>query len=260
MKALLDRDPWPENLSLATRSRGLKTGLYQQIENLEVKMQIKFDFIIIDTLQKVKPPPKSKSDEYAEIYNLISDLDTFGRGRGTAFLAIHHTRKSTGINTDPFDDALGSVGLQGAVTTMMVLRQDRRENIAKFYAIGKDIERCEKSLERAGVRWISLQDNKNPDEKSNFYENHALRKAILKILETEESGMHETTKENLKTQVHIISGKSMYTSVYQLTDDLNLLKPLFWIKDAIIYRDNSDKPVKRNGITLRLISFQKIKK
>ena len=124
---------------------GLVETLEQYIvENPECKL------IVIDTLLMITPP--MNDSPYANDYNNIVALKKFADKHEIAVVLIHHTRKLKA--KDPFEEILGTSGLNGAADTMMILtREERGNSIGKLKYTGRDIGDEEIALEFCDGDW-----------------------------------------------------------------------------------------------------------
>jgi len=75
---------------------------------------------------------------YSEIYNALGPLIDIARETGTHLLLPHHARKAP--NADPVDSPLGSIGLAGVASTIIVLkRTENRRSVQTVQRIGQDL-------------------------------------------------------------------------------------------------------------------------
>ena len=126
-------------------NNGLVEELEQYIgENPECRL------IVIDTLLMITPP--MNDSPYANDYNNIVALKKFADKYEIAIVLIHHTRKLKA--RDPFDEILGTSGLNGAADAMMILSRDgRTESRGTLKYTGRDIGDEEISLEFHDGDW-----------------------------------------------------------------------------------------------------------
>jgi hypothetical protein len=103
--------------------------------------------IIVDTLQKLRPPAKRSGDDYAADYAFLARLQEIAFVYNCAVLVIHHTRKVQSED-DPFVEVSGSTGLTGAPDTVLIMRLAAKSEEAKkgeprdgtLFVTGRDIE------------------------------------------------------------------------------------------------------------------------
>ncbi|MBF9024764.1 AAA family ATPase [Rhodobacterales bacterium HKCCD6035] len=98
--------------------------------------------IIIDTIAAIRNPSEREknydvtSTEFGNLRKLAHDL-------GVAIVAVHHNRKSTGMETSPVEMILGSTGISATVETIMVLQRQKGTQDLNMLLTGKDIEEQE---------------------------------------------------------------------------------------------------------------------
>ena len=115
------------------------SGLYKQLNDyFDLKPEV--EFVIIDTLQLVRPSKQKGDDEYASIYRLLNSIRPFWQERQIGFLLVHHTRKRSINDVDPFETFLGSQGLTGATDAMYLIQAIKGEDYCNFYGRGRDFE------------------------------------------------------------------------------------------------------------------------
>lgn len=127
----------------------LDQGLVDELERYVVENP-ECRLIVIDTLLMITPP--MNDSPYANDYNNIVALKKFADKYEIAMVLIHHTRKMKA--KDPFDEILGTSGLNGAADAMMILsREGRKESKGTLKYTGRDIEDEEINLEFHGGDW-----------------------------------------------------------------------------------------------------------
>jgi hypothetical protein len=110
--------------------------------------------IVIDTLEKFRPPQNGKAAAYSADYEAVAGLQKIASKYRIAIVINHHVRKMEA--DDPFDTVSGTVGLTGAADTILILR--RHAGSVALHARGRDIEEMETALqfERPTCRWTIL--------------------------------------------------------------------------------------------------------
>ena len=145
----------PEGVMLATEAADVSHGFMEQLE-MVLQQQHDVNLVIIDTLQKVKPPSRRDQTAYEADYKVLSDFAALARKYDVCILFLHHTKKSNGFDTDPFESILGSTALQGAADGMLTIKKKQRtDDEATLYAAGRDIEQQELiiSFDKECCRW-----------------------------------------------------------------------------------------------------------
>ena len=128
--------------------------------------------VVIDVLQRVKPPGKSSNQNaYERDYDCFSELQSWATRHAIAVLALHHTRK--GGADDPLEALSGSNGLSAVADTTLVL--DRDSQGTTLYVRGRDVEERDSALTSVNGLW-HLQGDAVATRRS------AQRSAILEAL------------------------------------------------------------------------------
>lgn len=195
-KMLSGKKP-PEGVEFITQAPRVEDGLLDEIERrLSENANIKL--VIIDTLQKVKPPSSKTETAYEQDYKLLGKITELARKNDCCILLIHHLRKGTGFNADPFEKILGSTALQGATDTMAVIEREKRtENGAVLHITGRDISPQDLALTFNNYQWESLGDVGSIElmRMELAYRNNPAVMTLKKRLEEIENDENEPIKE-----------------------------------------------------------------
>jgi hypothetical protein len=130
------------------------------LEDLRLTLRLYPDIrlVIIDTLGRVLPPGID-TNAYGETYEFLGDLRAIACNLHCAIIVTHHCNKKTA--EDPYDEILGSTGIQGAVDTSIVLRRGRGAADAILHLTGRDVEEQELAIQfDESIGWILLGDAK----------------------------------------------------------------------------------------------------
>lgn len=121
----------PSNLYLTTlddeeRVDLINNGFVEQIEDF-IKEYTDIGVVVVDVFQKVRPKKmRGESDDYERAYNEIGPLNKLAGKYHISIILVSHLRK--GDSDDPYDNILGSTGLQGAVSQMIVMSRQRTKD------------------------------------------------------------------------------------------------------------------------------------
>lgn len=161
-------DEYDGDLDFAIRARKINEGLIEQLEQY-IKEHQKCKFIIIDTLQMVRP---STSDcKYASDYEDLSMLKRFADENNLAIMVVHHTRKMH--DQDVFNTISGTNGIAGCADGMLVFdKVNRADGSAVLNVTGRDCVFCELKLRFKDCHWEliertsqeELEEREIPDE------------------------------------------------------------------------------------------------
>jgi len=121
LKQMLQYDRAPKDLHLFTEWPRMGSGGIKDLDNL-VKNIKDLRLVIIDTLQKIRPPGKANGNLYGEDYDVIARLKKIADDNQVCVLVIHHLRKMEA--SDPFDMFSGTLGLTGAADGLMVMNRN----------------------------------------------------------------------------------------------------------------------------------------
>jgi RecA-family ATPase len=106
----------------------------------------------VDTLAMVKTPTTKGQSYYEADYDSVVELRQLAAEFGIAIIVIHHQHKAEA--DDLFDTVSGTLGLTGAVDTIMIL--DRTSNGTILAARGRDIEEINQAVEFDNCAWRIL--------------------------------------------------------------------------------------------------------
>lgn len=102
-----------------------------------------YTMVMIDTLEMIRPP--RRANPYEDDYRAMSGLRDLASKHRTAFVVVHHNRKSAttvsdGDDSDPLERVSGTMGLTGCVDNILVLSRLRNTKLGELYVMGRDIE------------------------------------------------------------------------------------------------------------------------
>lgn len=144
LSALLDGEPFPSNLHLATDWPMIENGGLERLD-IWLEQHPKVKLVVIDVLARFRTAPKGNI--YQEDYTAIARIQEVAVKHFVAVLVIHHTNKLQD-SPDVFDKISGSTGLTAAADTVAVLeRYNRTGAAAKLTIAGRDVEAQELAIE-----------------------------------------------------------------------------------------------------------------
>jgi hypothetical protein len=133
---------WPPRLTFLCEMPRLAEGGLDVIKQW-IKSVAAPRMVIIDTLAMVKAPKKLAETGYDADYNAVKELRALANQYGIAILLIHHQRKAEA--DDAFDTVSGTLGLTGAVDTILIIKRDSSGNMV-LHGRGRDLVEIEKAL------------------------------------------------------------------------------------------------------------------
>lgn len=183
-KALAGR-PVPKNFYLETETDALNNGFIEQIESY-MEQDPDIGVVVIDVFQIIRTPSKSmKETEYEHAYRDITPLNELALKYHIAIILVCHDRKAVDPE-DPFSNILGSTGLQGAATQMMVMFRKRKDDPIHISVKGKTIDGLPElnvKLENAQWEIVSGGDTAEREKaelQKQYFESN-IRKAVLAV-------------------------------------------------------------------------------
>ena len=184
---MLNGRPCPENFYLETETSPIEGGFTEQIEAyLEEDPDI--GVVVVDVFQIIRSPAKSfKESEYEHAYRDITPLNVLAQKHHISIILVCHDRKAVDPD-DPFSNILGSTGLQGAASQMIVMFRKRKEDPIHVSVKGKTIDGLpDFDVKLENAEWSVVDSSLYADrEKAAAYEefnNSIIRKAVQKIAE-----------------------------------------------------------------------------
>jgi hypothetical protein len=167
IKALFPPDqtlPDMSRLEWVTEAPQLDKGFLDRLERWRLSVKDP-RLVIIDVLQRIKPPGNKTQNAYESDYSTWAPLQEWATRHGVAVLGLHHTKK--GGTEDPLEALSGSNGLSACADTTIVL--DRNQNGRTLYVRGRDVEEKETAVIFTALCWSILgnaADVRRSDERS----------------------------------------------------------------------------------------------
>ena len=187
LKKALKGKPVPENFYLETETDSINNGFVEQIEAY-MKEDPKIGVVVVDVFQIIRSPVKNqKESEYEHAYRDITPLNELAQKYHIAIILVCHDRKAVDPD-DPFANILGSTGLQGAATQMMVMFRKKKNDPIHISVKGKTIDGLpELNVKLDNAEW-SVVEAANTEEREKAeameeYLNSEIRTAVLTIAE-----------------------------------------------------------------------------
>lgn len=185
-KMLQGKDP-PKNFYLETETDPLDDGFIDQIEHY-LQEDPNIGVVVIDVFQIIRTQAKSfKETEYEHAYRDITPLNELAQKHHISIVLVCHDRKAVDPD-DPFSNILGSTGLQGAATQMMVMFRKRKDDPIHLSVKGKTIDGLpDLNVELKNAQWSIVEGVNSADreaaEQYREYMESDIRMAVIKIME-----------------------------------------------------------------------------
>jgi hypothetical protein len=136
--------PWPKRLTLCYDLPRLGEGGAEAIRDWIMSVPNP-RMVAIDTLAMIRALKKVDESNYQSDYLALLELRALANEFGIALPVSHHLRKAEA--DDPFDTISGTLGLTGAVDSMLVLKRSvRGGGNYVLHGKGRDLVEIEKAL------------------------------------------------------------------------------------------------------------------
>lgn len=113
--------------------------------------------VIVDVLQKIRPPARSQQSEYDAVYKAMHELHRWASLYRISVIVIHHTKKGGSTTSDPFEAVSGTMGLTASADTTVILSHDPSGDFdGVFYGRGRDLPEFEEPLTFSGSVWTHI--------------------------------------------------------------------------------------------------------
>lgn len=156
-----------------TESRTLGQGALDDMEGWLQARRDSARLVVVDTLVCMRD---GVTDERKGIwradYDSVKVLSALANGFGIGIVVVVHTTKMPSP-TDPFNEITGTMGLQGAADTLIVMRGPRASNEAEIHAAGRRLDAPVHALTRwdgaeGAISWLGdvdeVQESGQQDE------------------------------------------------------------------------------------------------
>ena len=187
LRKALHGEPVPNNFYLDTETNSIDHGFVEQIRAyLDEDPDI--GIVVIDVFQIIRTATKgNKETEYEHAYRDITPLNELAQEKHIAIVLVCHDRKAVDPD-DPFSNILGSTGLQGAATQMIVMFRKRKEDPIHISIKGKTIDGLpELDVTLDDAKWEITNKIKSDDmEIAELYEQYHgsdIRNGVLAVTE-----------------------------------------------------------------------------
>jgi hypothetical protein len=187
LKKMLKGAKPPSKFYLETETDTIENGFVDQIENY-LQQDPDIGVVVIDVFQIIRSTAKSaKETEYEHAYRDITPLNELAQKHHISIILVCHDRKAVDPD-DPFSNILGSTGLQGAATQMMVMFRRRKDEPIHISIKGKTIDGLpELNVKLENAEWSVVEWGDSAELEKNRkeaeFKNSPIRKAILAIAE-----------------------------------------------------------------------------
>lgn len=187
LKKALKGNKVPGNFYLETETNTLNEGFVDQIEAY-LKEDPDIGVVVIDVFQIIRTPAKGiKESEYEHAYRDITPLNELAQKYHISIILVCHDRKAVDPD-DPFSNILGSTGLQGAATQMIVMFRKKKDDPIHISVKGKTIDGLpELNAKLDKAEWslvdIEVAADREKLQRITEYKESDIRAGIVAIVE-----------------------------------------------------------------------------
>lgn len=201
---ILQGEQAPTNFYLDTETDAIGDGFMEQIEAY-LQEDPNIGIVVVDVFQIIRSPLKNyKESEYAHAYRDITPLNELAQKYHISIILVCHDRKAVDPD-DPFSNILGSTGLQGAASQMIVMFKRKKDDPIHISIKGKTIDGLpDLDVELDNAQW-KIAENGSPEDRERIaaqreYMASDIRKAVIKLAE-QEGGWKGTSKSLIAAAV-----------------------------------------------------------
>ncbi len=213
MRKLLQGAEPPEALTFATEwPRMAQGGGAALMEWL--KQHPKARLVVIDTLIRMwSKRAGGQGNAYEEDYAALQQFQRLAMQTGVAVVVVHHARKAT--SDDVFDEVSGSLGIQAAADTIVLMKRTRGQPTGMLHVTGRDVETVDLVIRwdpHAGWTLVGEAD----DAKRSAVEERildGLREAETRLRPADLAPLIEMRRDVLKVYLWRMAEKGLVVSV-----------------------------------------------
>jgi len=214
---VLGNEPIPRNIHFAIQAPTIdidkqNEGLMGEITSY-MAIHPQTSLIIIDTLQMVQSKQGKNEDAYSHTYKLLNAIRPIFTKYNACVMLVHHTRKASKDDTEPFETFLGSQALSGATDGMYIIKKKFKDDVGTLYGRGRDFEEFEFAIKRDEntCKWMNLGEADDIEEVKDRerFENSPITATIREKLKEIQNDDSEMVKE------YVVTAKQMQKDVYE---------------------------------------------
>lgn len=187
LRKMLKGENTPGKFYLETETDTIEDGFVEQIENY-LEQDPDIGVVVIDVFQIIRSPSKNvKETEYEHAYRDITPLNELAQKHHISIILVCHDRKAVDPD-DPFSNILGSTGLQGAATQMMVMFRKKKDDPIHISVKGKTIDGLpELNVRLENAEWSIVESGsdeaREKEQAKQNYLNSEIRRGVVAIAE-----------------------------------------------------------------------------
>ncbi len=219
-----------QNLVFHTHWPNFADGGLEQLDK-SIKEKKGTRLVVVDTLQRIRPPQKQGASWYAQDYDTLVPIKKLADEQHITLLLVHHLRKME--SEDPLEMMSGSSGLTGAADTLLVLGRPRNNTDGTLYVTGRDLEEQNLAMgfKKENGTWAVIGNAAD-------YDRSPERQKILDILRESDQPMKpKEIADALGVEVNNIQ-----QLLKKLKDEGQVIKPeygQYWVSEKAAQSDQS---------------------
>lgn len=212
--------PIPPGIKFIDSARTINHGFQDDLE-LMLKEWPDTKLVIIDTIKKIRNPKPSNLDQNLHDDIEIGALAKFTNDHDILILCNNHNVKMN--NEDPFDNALGSISVQGSLDSILVITQEKDDNgrttSTTLHVKGREIEEEHFAVKFEDCNWsmIGKADDFNIMQRRDDFLNNPITKTITALLTKENGYSWKGKAKDLMTEGARIVKKELAPTSQALT-------------------------------------------
>ena len=186
LEKALHGEPVPKNFYLETETDPIGKDFCEQIESYLAE-DPDIGIVVVDVFQMIRSAAKTyKESEYEHAYRDFAPLNALTQKYHISIILVCHDRKAVDPD-DPFANILGSTGLQGAATQMVVMCRRRMEDPIHISVKGKTIDglpELDAVLEDGRWRVVdgATTADREKEQMNHEYRTSEIRRAVTELV------------------------------------------------------------------------------
>lgn len=244
----------PTGIKFITEAEKIKDGFLDQLDDA-LRQFPDTVLVIVDTIKQIRSQKAAAADQNLHDAEEIGALAKFVHDREILMLCTNHNKKAN--EEDPFDSSLGSISINGALDTMLVLTQRQNElgetTERMLHVKGREVEEEHYRMQFNDCRWSTVSraaEFSALENRQDFFTNPIVK--TVQVLLTKDSEW-KGRGIDLKSEIAKVCKNPFNRSSQAITAELKRLRPKFISYCGIDY-----EPIKYKGNNSTIHRFFKL--